>query len=71
MTYQVHGYFENPRTSKSKELARFTHANDFEDLHEAYFVARDWVNSDRYPFVFVQDSVTKISSLMVKETPKA
>ena len=71
MTYQIHGYFENPRTSRSREISRFTYKDDLDDIHEAYRIARQWVASDRYPFVFVYDTITRIDSLMMKEAQNA
>ena len=71
MTYQIHGYFENPRTSKSRTLARFTYKDDVRDYAEAVRIAREWATSDRYPFVFVYDTETRIDSLMMKEASNA
>lgn len=64
MPYQVHGYFEHPEKSKSRELARFTYASDLRDLETAYEVARNWRREKRYPFIFIQDTITKLSSEM-------
>jgi hypothetical protein len=64
MSFQVHGYFEHPETSKSRELARFTYRDDLKDLETAYQIARDWITTNRYPFVFIQDTATRISNQM-------
>lgn len=63
MSYQVFGYFENPATSKSKELARFTYKDDLTDRQTAQEIAQKWRDSDRYPFIFIYDTTTRESEL--------
>jgi hypothetical protein len=64
MTYQIHGYFEHPEKSKSRELSRFTYAYDIEDIGEAHEVARNWVATERYPYVFIYEMKTKRTTEM-------
>jgi hypothetical protein len=64
MTYQVHGYFEHPNKSKSRELSRFTYAYDIEDIGEAHEVARNWVATERYPYVFIYNLTNRMTTEM-------
>ena len=59
MSYQVLGYFENPMTSRSRELAQFTYKHDLASKQEAVAIAQDWRNTNRYDFIFIRNTETK------------
>jgi hypothetical protein len=61
VSYQVLGYFENPLTSKARELAQFTYRQDLDTKEQAQAIAQDWRKSDRYPFIFIRNTLTKES----------
>jgi hypothetical protein len=59
MAWQVLGYFDNPETSRAREIAQFTYKDNLETREAAESIANKWKETARYPFVFIRNTETK------------
>lgn len=57
--FQVVGFFEHPKKSKSRTLAQFSYKDDLSTRTEALTIANEWKITMRYDFVFVKDTKTQ------------